>query len=156
MRPAIYRIDPESNRDRRTPYGPSHVAGSADDKPISTDEAALCRALGARLATAAEALSGNVSSEQTAGQFADKRHGQSALMRESFVVDLIQQCEQGGRIASNPDAEDKRPRRRTARVRAVVRAIAWLQATALRSEAAPARVPPDASRVARSASPKPT
>ena len=39
-----------------TPYGPSHVAGSADDKPISTDEAALCRVLGARLATAAEAL----------------------------------------------------------------------------------------------------
>jgi len=42
-----------------TPYGPSHVAGSADDKPISADEATLCRALGVRLATAAEALSKN-------------------------------------------------------------------------------------------------
>ena len=42
-----------------TPYGPSHVAGSADDKPISADEATLCRALGVRLATAAEALSEN-------------------------------------------------------------------------------------------------
>ena len=42
-----------------TPYGPSHVAGSADDKPISADEATLCRALGIRLATTAAALSKN-------------------------------------------------------------------------------------------------
>ena len=39
-----------------TPYGPSHIAGSADNNPISADEAALCRALGARLSIAADAL----------------------------------------------------------------------------------------------------
>ncbi len=33
-----------------TPYGPSHVAGAADDRPISDDERKLCIALGKRLA----------------------------------------------------------------------------------------------------------
>ena len=39
-----------------TPYGASHVAGSANDKPISADEATLCRTLGVRLATTAQTL----------------------------------------------------------------------------------------------------
>ena len=39
-----------------TPYGASHVAGSANDRPVSPDEAILCRALGARLATTVQAL----------------------------------------------------------------------------------------------------
>jgi NAD(P)H dehydrogenase (quinone) len=33
-----------------TPYGASHVAGSASDRPISAEEKALCLALGKRLA----------------------------------------------------------------------------------------------------------
>ena len=33
-----------------TPYGASHVAGSASDRPISDDEKSLCIALGRRLA----------------------------------------------------------------------------------------------------------
>ena len=33
-----------------TPYGASHVAGSASDRPISADEKTLCIALGKRLA----------------------------------------------------------------------------------------------------------
>jgi NAD(P)H dehydrogenase (quinone) len=33
-----------------TPYGASHVAGSASDRPISAEEKALCIALGKRLA----------------------------------------------------------------------------------------------------------
>lgn len=36
-----------------TPYGASHVAGPADDLPISTDERKLCIALGKRLAQTA-------------------------------------------------------------------------------------------------------
>lgn len=36
-----------------TPYGASHVAGSADDKPISDAERKLCIALGKRLAETA-------------------------------------------------------------------------------------------------------
>ena len=36
-----------------TPYGASHVAGPADDHPISTDERKLCIALGKRLAQTA-------------------------------------------------------------------------------------------------------
>lgn len=36
-----------------TPYGPSHVAGQLNDQPISTDEKALCLALGKRLAKTA-------------------------------------------------------------------------------------------------------
>lgn len=39
-----------------TPYGASHVAGAQSDLPLSADEARLCRALGARLATIALAL----------------------------------------------------------------------------------------------------
>ena len=33
-----------------TPYGASHVGGSADDRPITEDERKLCIALGKRLA----------------------------------------------------------------------------------------------------------
>jgi NAD(P)H dehydrogenase (quinone) len=33
-----------------TPYGASHVGGTADDRPISEDERKLCIALGRRLA----------------------------------------------------------------------------------------------------------
>jgi NAD(P)H dehydrogenase (quinone) len=40
-----------------TPYGPSHVAGVADDKPITDDERKLCIALGKRLAETALKLS---------------------------------------------------------------------------------------------------
>jgi NAD(P)H dehydrogenase (quinone) len=36
-----------------TPYGASHVAGPADDKPITEDEKKLCIALGKRLAETA-------------------------------------------------------------------------------------------------------
>ncbi len=39
-----------------TPYGPSHHAGSEGDRPVTDDEAELCRALGRRLAEAAVAL----------------------------------------------------------------------------------------------------
>jgi NAD(P)H dehydrogenase (quinone) len=40
-----------------TPYGPSHVAGAADDRPISEEERKLCIALGKRLAETALKLS---------------------------------------------------------------------------------------------------
>ena len=36
-----------------TPYGASHVAGAQSDRPITDDEAGLCRALGKRLARTA-------------------------------------------------------------------------------------------------------
>ncbi|MHB1091434.1 NAD(P)H:quinone oxidoreductase [Thiobacillus sp.] len=39
-----------------TPYGASHWAGTADDKPLSDDERTLCLALGKRLAEAAVKL----------------------------------------------------------------------------------------------------
>ena len=39
-----------------TPYGASHVAGSANNNPISDDEKALCIALGKRVAGFAKAL----------------------------------------------------------------------------------------------------
>ncbi|MCB1621355.1 MAG: NAD(P)H:quinone oxidoreductase [Thiothrix sp.] len=39
-----------------TPYGPSHVAGSSNDRPLSEDEQKLCSALGRRLATLAHQL----------------------------------------------------------------------------------------------------
>lgn len=39
-----------------TPYGPSHLAGSQNDRLLSEDEAQLCRALGQRIATTAKAL----------------------------------------------------------------------------------------------------
>jgi NAD(P)H dehydrogenase (quinone) len=41
-----------------TPYGPSHLAGSAGDRAIDEGEAALCRALGRRVARMAVALAG--------------------------------------------------------------------------------------------------
>jgi len=40
-----------------TPYGASHVAGTADDRPISNDERKLCIAVGKRLAEIALKLS---------------------------------------------------------------------------------------------------
>ena len=36
-----------------TPYGPSHIGGAMDDKPLSDDEKKLCLALGKRLAETA-------------------------------------------------------------------------------------------------------
>jgi NAD(P)H dehydrogenase (quinone) len=36
-----------------TPYGASHLAGSASDRPISAEEKSLCLALGKRLAEVA-------------------------------------------------------------------------------------------------------
>src|SRR5471030_1449486 len=36
-----------------TPYGPSHVAGAADDRPVSESERTICIAQGKRLAEAA-------------------------------------------------------------------------------------------------------
>jgi NAD(P)H dehydrogenase (quinone) len=39
-----------------TPYGASHWAGAADDKPLTNDERALCTALGKRLAETATKL----------------------------------------------------------------------------------------------------
>jgi len=36
-----------------TPYGASHVAGAANDKPITVEERKLCLALGRRLAETA-------------------------------------------------------------------------------------------------------
>ncbi|MCK9529848.1 MAG: NAD(P)H:quinone oxidoreductase [Gammaproteobacteria bacterium] len=39
-----------------TPYGASHLAGPADDRPVSEDEKALCRAQGRRVAHIARAL----------------------------------------------------------------------------------------------------
>jgi NAD(P)H dehydrogenase (quinone) len=42
-----------STRSGGTPYGPSHVAGVADDQPVSDAERALCIAQGRRLAEAA-------------------------------------------------------------------------------------------------------
>lgn len=39
-----------------TPYGPSHLAGSEADKPLSKEEKALCQALGKRLANNAKQI----------------------------------------------------------------------------------------------------
>ncbi len=39
-----------------TPYGASHLAGPADDRPVSEDEKVLCRAQGRRIAHVARAL----------------------------------------------------------------------------------------------------
>ena len=39
-----------------TPYGPTHVAGAAADRPVTDDEKALCVALGKRLAQTCAAL----------------------------------------------------------------------------------------------------
>ena len=43
--------------DGGTPYGASHLAGSNNERPLSDNEAQLCRALGQRIATTAKALS---------------------------------------------------------------------------------------------------
>lgn len=40
--------------DGGTPYGASHLAGHNGDRPVSEQEAHLCRALGKRVATAAQ------------------------------------------------------------------------------------------------------
>ncbi|MDH5357234.1 MAG: NAD(P)H:quinone oxidoreductase [Gammaproteobacteria bacterium] len=42
--------------DGGTPYGASHLAGSNNDRPLSSDEMALCRCLGQRVATTAKKL----------------------------------------------------------------------------------------------------
>ncbi len=42
-----------STRSGGTPYGPSHVAGAADDQPVTDAERTLCIAQGRRLAQAA-------------------------------------------------------------------------------------------------------
>lgn len=39
-----------------TPYGASHVAGADNKSPVSTEELALCKALGKRVAVAAQRL----------------------------------------------------------------------------------------------------
>jgi NAD(P)H dehydrogenase (quinone) len=39
-----------------TPYGPTHVSGHPPTKPITDDEAAICRALGKRVAEVAAKL----------------------------------------------------------------------------------------------------
>jgi NAD(P)H dehydrogenase (quinone) len=47
-----------STRTGGTPYGASHVAGDADDAPLSEEERELARALGRRVAEAARKLAG--------------------------------------------------------------------------------------------------
>jgi NAD(P)H dehydrogenase (quinone) len=42
-----------------TPYGASHVAGASDERPVSEEEKALCRALGRRVAGIARRLAEN-------------------------------------------------------------------------------------------------
>ena len=44
-----------------TPYGASHLAGSANDRPMTVEEKNLCQALGTRLATVARQLNNHVS-----------------------------------------------------------------------------------------------
>ncbi len=39
-----------------TPYGPSHLAGSNSNNPLSDDEKKLCQTMGKRIATTAHAL----------------------------------------------------------------------------------------------------
>ena len=46
-----------SSQSGGTPYGASHIGGSADDKPITSEERKLCLALGKRLAQTALKLS---------------------------------------------------------------------------------------------------
>jgi len=45
-----------STREGGTPYGPSHLAGTDSNLPLSEAESNLCQALGRRLATTAKAL----------------------------------------------------------------------------------------------------
>ena len=40
-----------------TPYGATHVAGPQSDRPLDSDELALCQALGKRVAQFAQVLS---------------------------------------------------------------------------------------------------
>jgi NAD(P)H dehydrogenase (quinone) len=47
-----------ATRSGGTPYGPSHVAGTADDQPVTETERALCIAQGRRLADIALKLRG--------------------------------------------------------------------------------------------------
>jgi NAD(P)H dehydrogenase (quinone) len=42
--------------DGGTPYGASHLAGANNDRPLSDNEAQLCRVLGRRIATITKAL----------------------------------------------------------------------------------------------------
>ncbi|NND81984.1 MAG: NAD(P)H:quinone oxidoreductase [Gammaproteobacteria bacterium] len=46
-----------------TPYGPSHVAGSNNDLPISDDEKALCLAFGKRIAQLAVTLAAQLNQD---------------------------------------------------------------------------------------------
>ncbi|HET7306869.1 MAG TPA: NAD(P)H:quinone oxidoreductase [Gammaproteobacteria bacterium] len=46
-----------TTRSGGTPYGPSHLAGTDSRLPVTADEAALCRALGRRVADIARQLS---------------------------------------------------------------------------------------------------
>ena len=48
--------DLNSTRSGGTPYGASHVSGSANDRPVSDEESRLAFALGKRLATVAKKL----------------------------------------------------------------------------------------------------
>ncbi|MCK7583070.1 MAG: NAD(P)H:quinone oxidoreductase [Chromatiales bacterium] len=41
-----------------TPYGPSHLAGTENDRPLTEEEKRLCQALGRRLATTVSRLAG--------------------------------------------------------------------------------------------------
>lgn len=41
-----------------TPYGPSHLAGTENDRPLTEEEKRLCQALGRRLAATASKLAG--------------------------------------------------------------------------------------------------
>jgi len=47
-----------ATRSGGTPYGPSHLAGVADDQPVTETERALCIAQGRRLADIALKLRG--------------------------------------------------------------------------------------------------
>jgi NAD(P)H dehydrogenase (quinone) len=49
--------DLNSTRSGGTPYGASHVSGTANDRPVSDEEARLAFVLGKRLATVAKRLS---------------------------------------------------------------------------------------------------
>ena len=47
-----------ATRSGGTPYGPSHLAGASAERAVDDDEAALCRALGRRVAGLARAIAG--------------------------------------------------------------------------------------------------
>ncbi len=48
-----------------TPYGPSHIAGSHADRPLSDDEKTLCKAFGKRIATLGLSLRVGLSLDNT-------------------------------------------------------------------------------------------